>query len=786
MTFYGGEFLIKNKFSTIIFILFIISFANTFSIMKDIDREYLKNKNEIVFAYIGRSKEGKNYNDVYNEEIIKLFAKKVKIKTKTIHGTLEELKKMKNIDIFIDPPEEALGYSISDPLNSMSYCFYKLKDGGKKEDTLLNNQKLAFLDGDKIPVNKIQKMSSNLKVIRVKSIEEGFQLLEAGETDLFFTLKDDTYMRLPRQKIFEKIPQEKSISLEKKIGVNSKDNKLIKIVDDFIDDYSYPDKKKLNEKTFAKHIWNLIELSPEEKKYLENKKEINIGGIFKDLSPIIYFDASNKINGFALEFINILKYGSGIKINLIPDYINGSNSLEKQGKFLNIDLFLTASKEIEHEELALTKPYYNCTLGIFGIENPGNTFFRNLNELSGKTIGIAHEKYIESFFKNNKELNLKSADDISELYAMLKNKEIDYFIFDYNFMVNSKNNKRMNNLNLHGILEQDFSFSFATFKENVILRDIMNKILKMIDREELFSKWEFKGQEINKVPPYRQWMIIFGIALLLLIPYLLILKNQIEKRKKVEIKLLETKKELENALNIKTAFLANMSHELKTPLTAVLGFTNLLLKKENDEKKQQLLENIKISGDTLVNFINDVLDLSKLEMGKVELKYRRINSRKMISDVERICKGLNKKRNVVFKVEVSDNVPKFFMGDEVRLKEIILNLVNNAFKFTKTGTVEVEFNSSQDELFINIKDTGIGIPKDKLDSIFERYKQLDLNESMEKKGFGLGLSIVKEIVILMNGKIQVDSKYKKGTVFKLTLPIKKKLQLIGSIRGTSN
>jgi signal transduction histidine kinase len=229
-----------------------------------------------------------------------------------------------------------------------------------------------------------------------------------------------------------------------------------------------------------------------------------------------------------------------------------------------------------------------------------------------------------------------------------------------------------------------------------------------------------------------------------------------------------------------------VSHELKTPLTAIMGFTKLLMKREENPKKQQLLENIQVAGDTLVTFIDNILDLSKLEAGKVELKYRRINLRNMIDNIERICNGLNKGRNVFFIMNVTEKVPKYFMGDEVRLTEVILNLVNNAFKFTKSGKVEVKFDSYDEKLFISITDTGMGIPKDKLSSIFERYHQLDLNENIEKKGFGLGLTIVKEIVDMMEGEIEVKSKYKEWTTFKITIPIKKKLELVGSIRGKSN
>ncbi len=785
----GGSVLSQKKPIMRIFILFMVLYTATFSSLDDYispeDSMYLKKKNNLKFAYIERSGSGKSYNDIYNEEIIDLFIKKTGKKVTIVKGTLEEIKKTDSIDIIIDPADEIQGYSDSPSINVAPYAFYRLKESKKKENDLLKNKKLAVLVGDKIPLNLFQRITGDTEIKTVKNIEEGFSLLRKNKIDLFFTLRDDIYMRLPEQKIFERVQQEKSIYLEKKIAVKSKDNNLKRIINAFVDNYSPLDKMEINEKASTRLIWKLIELTPEEREYLKNKNKINIGGFFKGLAPIMYFDNSNKVRGVVLEYINIFKYGADVEINFVPNYMNGRKSLEQQGRDLGIELFLVASREIDRKSLILTRPYYHCTMGIFGIDRMEDTFFRDLRELNEKKIGMAHES-IKSFLKKDMNIEVLSANNISELYEMLKSGKIDYFIYDYNLMSNSMNKKGMNNLKLYGILDQDFTLSFATFKEDIILRNIMDKILNFVDNEEFFSKWVFKAQENPEDNPYRQWMIIFGVVLLFLVPYLLILKNEIEKRKKVETKLLETKKELENALNIKTAFLANMSHELKTPLTAILGFTKLLLKREDDLKKQQLLENIQVAGDTLVNFINNILDLSKLESGKVELKYIRINLRKMVDDIERICDGLNKSRGVVFNVSISENVPKYFMGDEVRLKEVILNVVNNAFKFTKSGKVELEFDSSDEKLFIKIKDTGMGIPKDKLDSIFERYQQLDLNENIEKKGFGLGLSIVKEILDMMDGNIYVESKHKEWTLFTITLPIKKKLELVGSIRGKSN
>jgi signal transduction histidine kinase len=770
--------------------LFMALFFETFSSFEDSispeDIAYMKKKETIKFAYVQRSLDGKSYNDVYNEEIIKTFSKKTGMKSTLVKGSLNKINKIKDIDVIIDGTQENIGYSDTPSINVFQYTFYRLKESASDESDFLKNKKIAVLEGDPSPVSRLQKITNNIEVIPVGSIEEGFFLLREKKADLFFSLRDDMHMRLPEQKIFERVSQEKNSYLEKKFSVKSENGSLKRIINAFIGNYNHLEKIEDYEKSSARLLWELIEISPEEKKYLREKENIKIGGFLKGLAPIMYFDSSSKLNGVVLEYINMFKYGAGIDVSFVPHYIDKSRSLEEYGKEQDIDLFVVASKELMHEDLVITRPYYYCTLGIFGLERAGDHFFRDINELSEKKIGVVHEKSLPSILKGEGNFEIKSAESLDELYKMLKTGKIDYFIYDYTLMSNSRNKKGMSNLKLYGILDIDFSLSFATFKEDIILRNIMDKILKFVDTDEIFSKWGFKAQENPHDTPYRQWMIIFGVVLLLLVPYLMILKNEIGKRKKAEIKLLETKRELENALNIKTAFLANMSHELKTPLTAVMGFTKLLLKREDNPKKQQLLQNIQVAGDTLVTFIDNILDLSKLESGKVELKYIRINLRNMLDNIERICNGLNKGRNVFFVMNVTENVPKYFMGDEIRLTEVILNLVNNSFKFTKTGKVEVKFDSYDDKLFITITDTGMGIPEDKLSSIFERYHQLDLNENIEKKGFGLGLTIVKELVDMMEGEIEVESKHKEWTIFRITIPIKKKLPLVGSIRGRAN
>jgi len=246
---------------------------------------------------------------------------------------------------------------------------------------------------------------------------------------------------------------------------------------------------------------------------------------------------------------------------------------------------------------------------------------------------------------------------------------------------------------------------------------------------------------------------------------------------------------LEKANQIKSEFLANISHEIRTPLNSVIGFSELLSTMVTKKQEKGYLDAIKIAGKNLLSLINDILDLSKMEAEKLELNLVSININILFDDIYQLFKAKIEEKSLHFIKVLDDQVPSSLLMDDIRLQQIIVNLMDNAVKFTDKGYIKITTKiigtnkNAKDlkvtrnlkgtrniDLAISIEDTGIGIPEDKLDSIFDSFAQVSSQINREYGGTGLGLSICKHLVALMGGRIQVESKVGKGTVFYLFLP----------------
>ena len=235
---------------------------------------------------------------------------------------------------------------------------------------------------------------------------------------------------------------------------------------------------------------------------------------------------------------------------------------------------------------------------------------------------------------------------------------------------------------------------------------------------------------------------------------------------------LEKAKSLADELNVqKDHFIANISHEIRTPINAVLGFTDLLLDEETDEKKLNYLKSVKTSGDNLLYLINDILDLSKIEAGIFQVDANSFNLHETIANVFSILMLKAQQKKLTMSKSIADNVPKYVIGDRNRLTQILINLLGNSIKFTLEGKVNLNVFLEDDAILkFEVSDTGIGIPKNKLKSIFERFSQAQENTSRQFGGSGLGLNISKLLVEKQGGTISVKSILGRGSTFTFTLP----------------
>ncbi len=253
-----------------------------------------------------------------------------------------------------------------------------------------------------------------------------------------------------------------------------------------------------------------------------------------------------------------------------------------------------------------------------------------------------------------------------------------------------------------------------------------------------------------------------------------IMKKRNEKLKILALELERQRKELIEANKYKNDFLANMSHELKTPLNSIIVISSVMKKNKKGKLDEEQVRNMNIinnCGNDLLILINDILDISKIEAGELSLNLKKVNIEVLIDNLYESMKPLSDEKNLKFiKTFEIDNTD--ILTDESRLKQIIKNLLSNAFKFTEKGKVEIKVKADSEHIFISVIDEGIGISKDKLLNIFDRFKQADGSTTRKYGGTGLGLAISKELAHLLGGDIKVSSEVNMGSDFQIVLPKK--------------
>ncbi|MFO8000617.1 MAG: ATP-binding protein [Marinilabilia sp.] len=320
--------------------------------------------------------------------------------------------------------------------------------------------------------------------------------------------------------------------------------------------------------------------------------------------------------------------------------------------------------------------------------------------------------------------------------------------------------------------EQDKGFAMILLRREQRLVEVSNKltntirqIVRYLENQAIMESIA-RQQEMNQMRgDLLKRLSFLGIsALLIILGFGLWIGRDLRKSKQLKNQLVRSREKVESLMKVKERFLANMSHEIRTPLTSIIGFSEL--QKEKDPSAQ-IIHN---SAIHLLALVNDVLDLSSLEAGKLTIQKEHINPRELIQEIWQTFKHKTNEKNLEFNYSVDENLPAF-TADKTRLRQVLFNLISNAIKFTEQGHIRIEVSRKDDHILFEVGDTGSGIPAGWQENIFEEFARMNENGLNNKKGTGLGLAISKKLVEAMDGEIGVKSREGEGSIFWFSIPL---------------
>ncbi len=522
-----------------------------------------------------------------------------------------------------------------------------------------------------------------------------------------------------------------------------------------------------------------IALTPEEQAFLAAHPTIR-AGVDPAFMPYEFIDVDGRYKGIAAEVLALVCQKTGLRITVRTDLPWTEAHAMAQRQELDL-LPAVAKTDARLPYFLYTNAYQDFERAL--IYRDDNTSITGLDSLKGQMVAVqensSHHGFLLAYPDTTLSLYKETAD---ALRAVSEGRET-VFVGNYGtsaYLIRTMGLMQLRSLKLRdGSAEQ---LHMAVRKDWPELVSILNKGLDAITGEEwitIRNRWIGIEQQQDYSGLLNRLFIAAGIAVIILLVslyWIMMLRQEVKARIRVQEALKVAKEEAESANRIKSSFLARMSHEIRTPLHAVNGTVHLLRRTPLSTSQRLYTDMLLQASHSMLGIINDILDFSKIEAGKLSLEHISFNLDTVLQQAVHIVSWRAEEKKLKFEVHRDPALPVHYFGDPARLGQIILNLLGNAVKFTDKGTVSLTVGQEIQErdrklLTIAVQDTGIGIPPEQLDKLFTPFTQADASINRKYGGTGLGLSIVQSLLEQMGGTVTVESKANEGTRFLLHLPL---------------
>lgn len=686
-------------------------------------------------------------------------------------------------------------YRFTRPYMQVRYALYARRDNASISRLgSLEDKRVVFLDGDRYPFELMDHVPS-FTPLAALTLNEAMDMLRSEEADALLApvpvgdryLSDNDVRAIQRVQVLEEEPLPLSYAVPFEKG------RLRGALDAAIDSMTTLEHRNIqgawmgHEVVFGEHEEEVV-LTADERDWLADHPELKVA-MRTGWPPVEFRGGTGGLEGVIPDLMALIEKELDYEFERVPVPPGEDVDARLAEGAVDVVPALPRTPNRQNEHL-FTRSYLSLPVAI--VVRDDHRFVGDLSELDGSdrvgvVRGMAAGEYLN---RHHSALNITQLASISAGLQRVASGELDVMVTHIPGVSYTISRLGLDNLRITSIAPFQYDLRLAVRSEHPQLVGILGKALSRIDRsalDKVYTRWI--KLDVEQQADYTVVRRVAIIALLVLAAFFYWnrkLSREVSERVRSEQALRRSEEELlnakqraeeladqaEEANRAKSEFLANMSHEIRTPMNAVIGYTELLERTITDDRQRGYLESIKAGSRSLLTLINDILDLSRVEAGKMRLEYGPLDLGRLLDDVRHIFAIRAREKGLALAIEMDENMPPVMVLDETRLRQVLFNLVGNAIKFTDHGEVRVRVvwkESEAPELCIEVMDSGIGIPPEQQQRIFEAFEQQAGQSSRRYGGTGLGLAISRKLVEMMNGELSVRSQPGEGTTFRVHL-----------------